>query len=321
MVISVENIKINRTVHSPQVGILILNYHEPEVTIACVRRLLDREGPGARILWIENDAGTTMEETIACLTASGLPWVHIDPDGHQLPPEGHVGFVPVLENLGYAGGNNVGARICHRAGVPYLWVLNNDTLLEHGTSADLVQIAKMRPEIGVWGTIIRSREGEIYSGGTLRLRDFSIAYVHQAEIMETDPLAFVSGCSLFFKTEIGSTIGFLPEEYFLYYEDPAFTLELRRKGHMASIQPEVEIFHEDSFTIGRRSPLMDFYSRRNRWYLIERYFPEHLARQKWLFLYRLQNLLFRGKPVRAWQEWLALRDWKAGRMGRTLRKL
>jgi GT2 family glycosyltransferase len=83
----------------------------------------------------------------------------------------------------------------------------------------------------------------------------------------------------------------------------------------------VEIFHEESLTTGRRSPFMEFYNRRNRWYFIARYFPEHMIRQKWFFLYRLQSLLFRGEFVRAYQEWLAMRDWKTGRMGPTHRQL
>jgi GT2 family glycosyltransferase len=302
-----------------QVGILVLNYRQPTVTLACVRRLLEREGPGTRILWLENGARETLREVREVLATSGLTWEELDPEGVRLPDPGTIGLVPIPENLGYAGGNNVGARLCQRLGVPYLWVLNNDTLLERGSSADLVALAERRPEVGAWGTWIRSREGKLYSGGRIRFRDFSIGFVHEPEVMEADPLAFVSGCSLFFATEVGASVGFLPEHYFLYYEDPAFTLELRKKGLTASIQPEVEIFHEESLTTGRRSPLMEYYNRRNRWHFIARYFPEHLVRQKWHALYRFQSLLFRGAFGRIRLEWLAYVDYQAGRLGPTQR--
>ena len=73
-----------------QVGILILSYHQPQVTLACVRRLLDVEGEQVRILWLENDADVTLDTVLPVLEGSGLPWVRLDPDGDVLPePELH----------------------------------------------------------------------------------------------------------------------------------------------------------------------------------------------------------------------------------------
>lgn len=301
----------------PAVGILVLNYHQPEITLACVRRLLEREGDQARILWLENDASATREDALRCLEASGLPWVEIDGSGSELPKAGTLGFIPIPENRGYAGGNNVGARLCHRAGVPWVWILNNDTLLEAGSSEDLRLAALARPEVGVWGTTIRNRDGQVYSGGRLKLKDFASEWVRTAEDLEGDPLSFVSGCSLFFRSDLGARLNFLAESYFLYYEDPAFTMDIREQGYLASMVSSVEIFHEEAFTTGYRSDLMEFYNRRNRWYFIQKYFPDHLqvqVRRRW---YRYQNLVFRRKWRRFMVEQMAYRDFLAGKMGKT----
>ncbi len=40
-----------------RVGIVILDYHEPEATLACVRRLLEVEGADVRVLWEVPAAG------------------------------------------------------------------------------------------------------------------------------------------------------------------------------------------------------------------------------------------------------------------------
>jgi GT2 family glycosyltransferase len=304
-----------------RVGILVLNYHHPRETLECIRSLLIREPSTSRILWLENDADATWAETRSVLESSGIVFQVLDADAGLLPPQGVVGVVLNRENLGFAGGNNVGLRLLHRLQVPFAWVLNNDILVKEGNSHFLVCAAEARPEVGLWGTTIRSANGRSYSGGLLNLGDFSIEPVLDPGLLEGNPLSFVSGCSLFFRNDLAHQLGYIPEDYFLYYEDPAFTMEVRRLGLTASACLEVVVLHEESLSTGHRSPVMEYYSRRNRWAFIQRYFPERLRAQRRNVWYRFQSLLFRGAFRRAILEWLAMKDWKAGKMGRTTRAL
>lgn len=305
----------------PSVGILILNYRQPSTTLACIRRLREVEGDRSCILWLENDAAITRTIAEATLSGSGLPWVLLDPAVDELPPPGHIGFIPISDNLGYGGGNNVGLRFLHHHGVAYAWVMNNDTFLLEGSSADLLAAALERPEVGLWGATLITPEGRTYSGGTLRERDFATLPIHGVEAMEGDAMAYVSGCSLFFSLALAARVGFIPEDYFLYYEDPAFSLEIRRLGFDLSALERIVVRHEESHATGPRSPLMEYYSRRNRWAFIQRYFPDQLEHQRRRAWYRFQSLAFRGAFRRIWIEWLAMRDWKAGKMYRTNRRL
>lgn len=304
-----------------QVGILILNYHHPEDTVACVRRLLEVEGTDSLILWLENDADHSPHDAKAALAASGLPWLNLDPDQDPLPSPGTIGFISIPENLGYAGGNNVGLRYLHRHGIPYAWVMNNDTLLQKGSSRELLEAARTRPEVGIWGMRILTDFLPMYNGAVIDMKDFSVKHNGDPEVLEKDPLSYVSGCGMFFKTELGIEVGGIPEDYFLYYEDPSFTFEIRQRGLKASAVQNVEILHNESLSTGRRSPLMEYYSRRNRWIFIERYFPGHSRRQYARLLYLLQKWLFRFRFDRIRTEFLALRDYRAGRTGRTHRVL
>lgn len=308
-----------------RVGILVLNYHHPVETLDCVRRLLEREPGTSRVLWIENDARTTNAEALAVLQASDLPFAVLDPAKLSLPPPGTIGVLLIPENLGYAGGNNVGLRFLESLAVPYAWVLNNDTLLLQGNSETLVQAATARPEVGLWGTTILAEHARSapqlvsYMGGHVDLDDFSIALVDSAAVLETDPLAYVSGCSLFASIETFRALDYIPHDYFLYYEDPALTLEARKRGYQVSAVPEVQVHHLESLSTGRRSPLMEFYNRRNRWFFIQRYFPEHLAGQKLRIWYRIQKWVFRARFDRIRIEILAFLDFRRGRIGRTHR--
>jgi GT2 family glycosyltransferase len=118
---------------------------------------------------------------------------------------------------------------------------------------------------------------------------------------------------------VAAAVGFIPEHYFLYYEDPALGLELRKAGYSLSGVWGVLVFHLESLSTGRRSPLMEYYNRRNRWFFIQRYFPDQLAHQKWQIWYRLQKWAFRARFDRIRIEILAFLDFRQGRLGRTHR--
>lgn len=316
---------IQDTRSSVQVGIVVLNYHHPVETLDCVRRLLEREPATTRVIWVENDGGLTREAAMAVLQDSELPFLELDPEAPSLPPAGTLGVIINAENLGYAGGNNVGLRLLRSMEVPFGWVLNNDTQLLEGSSTDLVRAATARPEVGVWGTTILAEHSKpapkvvSYMGGHIQLKDFAISFVDQPETLESDPLSFVSGCSLFASVATFEKLGYIPPEFFLYYEDPAFTLEARKQGFAISGVPEVKVHHLESLSTGRRSPLMEFYNRRNRWYFIQQYFPEHLVAQKRRIWYRIQKWVFRGRFDRIHIEILAFLDFRKGRRGKTHR--
>jgi GT2 family glycosyltransferase len=230
-----------------------------------------------------------------------------------------VGVVAIPENLGYAGGNNVGLRFYRKQDVPWVWVVNNDTLLTEGFSGLFLEAAAARPEVGVWGAAITSDLYEPYYGGVIRERDFRPRRCDQLDELEHHPTAYVSGCSLFMRTELAEAVGYIPDDYFLYYEDPAFSLELKKRGWAISALDSVKLWHHESLSTGKRSHLMMFYNCRNRWFFIQRYFPEALPRQALRRWYRLQGLFFRGLFRYIRIEWLGYRDFRNGVAGRTTR--
>jgi GT2 family glycosyltransferase len=298
------------------VGILILNYRQPEATLDCARRLLAQEGPETRILWLEQDIDLTRETVLAMLRASGLPFVELDRDTGAMPEPGQVGLVGIRGDLGFGAGNNVGVRFLHRHRVPYAWVVSNDAVVAKGSSADLLRAAQARPEVGLWGMGIASGGGPVHRVWRIQERDFAGAEMQDAGLLATDPMAFVSGCAMFFPTDLAADLGGIPEDYFLYYEDAAFCWEMRRAGHGLGTVPEVEVQHAGSMTNGRRSAWTEYYCRRNRWLFIQRYFPERLGIQRFrFFAYQLQKLLFRLRFDRIRLEWQAYADFRKGETG------
>ena len=309
----------DRTGATPAVGILVLNYHQPDSTLSCIQSLLAREGEEARILWIENDARSAPGVPEALLASHGIRYRKLSAEEDALPDAGQIGLLEIPENLGYAGGNNVGLAYlaCHR--VPFAWVLNNDTLLLEGSSRDLVEQARERPEVGLWGTAVTTGKRVIF-GGRLVPPTFHTEVLTDPSHLQ-DALAFINGCSMFMGVVEAMAVGGIPPHYFLYYEDVAFSLLLRRKGRELASIPGVVVAHEESLSSGLRSAVVEYYNRRNRWFFIQEFFPEHLHSNQRRLAYQLQKYLFRFRFRRAWLEWLAYRDFKAQSTGRSLRDL
>ncbi len=300
----------------PLVGITVLNYHQAKTTLACIRSLLEFEPGTSRILWIENDAEHTRERTLGVLDQAPFPWEELDPDRSTLPPGGTVGVIFNHDNLGYARGNNVGLRFLHKVGVPFAWILNNDTELIQGSSTDLVKAALSDPSIGSWGTTIIEGPG-VYCGAILSMRDFAPTLAREPENVSASPYSYISGCSLFVRLGLAESVGFLPEDFFLYFEDAAFGFELRRRGFLPNAVKSVQVSHAGSLSSGRRSALMEYYMRRNRWVFILRYFPEAFRRQQWRIFYTLQKYFLRFRLDRIRTELMAWRDFRSNRLGKS----
>ena len=58
------------------------------------------------------------------------------------------------ENLGYAGGNNIGMRYAMDHGADYIWLLNNDTIFDPYTLDKIVASCESCEEIGLVSPVI-----------------------------------------------------------------------------------------------------------------------------------------------------------------------
>lgn len=302
---------------APLVGIVVLNYGQPAATMACIASLLPREPATTRVLWVENPTGKPGPGLEAQLQEAPFPWKILTQDGDDLPGPGMVGVLVNGDNLGYGAGNNAGLRRFHRAGLPFAWVLNNDTMLLEGDSRALAAAAEREPAVAAWGTAVKQGDGRVQACQVLSPGDFSSAPDADPRDLASDRMRYVSGCSLFCRLDAAARAGFIPEDYFLYYEDAAFCLELRKAGHALGHCPAVVVGHAESLATGKRSPLVEYYTRRNRWVLLQRYFPERLESQRLRRLHTIQKFIFRGRFDRLRIDRQAYRDFLAGKLGRT----
>jgi len=132
----------------PSVTIIVLNWNGGQDTLACLESLAQLDYPEFGVLVVDN--GST--------------------DGSLQAVQERFPEIPIIEtgeNLGYAGGSNVGLRWALDHGADYALLLNNDTVVAPDFLRLLVEAVGADPRIGIAGPTIcyYDRPEVIWSAG------------------------------------------------------------------------------------------------------------------------------------------------------------
>ena len=176
------------------------------------------------------------------------------------------------ENLGFAGGNNLGIKAAQGK---YLFFLNNDILLKPQVSDFRPLIARLKssPKIGMVCPKIRFTWGNqlIQFAGytpltpiTMRNKAIGCGEVDHGQFDTPHLTPYAHGAAMMIKREVIEKAGLLPECYFLYYEELDWSMMIRRVGYDIWYEPACTVFHKESQTTGQNSPLRTYYITRNR---------------------------------------------------------
>ncbi len=226
-----------------------------------------------------------------------------------------VEVIEVGENLGFAGGNNVGIRRALEWGADYIWLLNNDTVVDHN-ALDALLGAFVDKSVGVAGSKIYFASGhefhkELYSkenlghvlwyaGGLIDWQNMYASHrgVDEVDKGQNDKIAetpFITGCSMMIKKQVFEKIGLLDEKFFAYLEDLDFCLRAKQMGYKLVYKPQSILWHKNAGSSGVGSALHEYYMTRNRLIVGMRYAP---VRTKIALIREGIRFIFSGPPIR-----------------------
>ncbi|HEY9629230.1 MAG TPA: glycosyltransferase family 2 protein [Coleofasciculaceae cyanobacterium] len=262
---------------SPRLGIVVLNYRTPELTIDCLHSLVDqvKELAGTHVTVVDNASGDGSVEKIQSAIASEA-W------------DSWVTFMPLEQNAGYASGNNAAIRpiLASPNPPPYVLLLNPDTVVRPQAIKALVDFMDANPTVGIAGSRLEDLDGtpqrsafrfpsvlsELNEGLRLGfvsrlLSPWVIAPPVSEVNCQTD---WVAGASMIVRREVFDTAGLMDEKYFLYFEEVDFCLAANRAGWPCWYVPESRVVHfvgqssgvTDTKRQAKRRPTYWFDSRR-----------------------------------------------------------
>lgn len=241
---------------SPRVFTLVLNFRHTDDTLRCVSSVRRSTFRDQRLVVVDNASTPASEAALR--------------DGLRATTVLTVG-----ENLGYAGGNNVGIRRALERDADYVWLLNPDAIVEPGTLERLVLTAEARPDAGILGSRIlyhgRTPPTIWFNGGQLDWARGGAASHRDDGIRDVTVAAdgpsrcdYVTGAAMLVRREVFADVGLLPEEWFLYFEEAEFNLQARRAGWDVLVEPRSRMSHDKRSTGALPAPYYVYYYVRNR---------------------------------------------------------
>jgi GT2 family glycosyltransferase len=210
-----------------------------------------------------------------------------------------VRLIDSPENLGYAGGNNLGARGSHGK---YLVFINPDTTVKKDWLNPLLNALEKNNDVGLVTSKILQMEdpnlintcgNDVHISGITLCRgigQFSEIFKYQEDVGAVSGAAFAIRADLF-----GFLDGF-DENFFMYMEDTDLSWRGQIAGYRCLYVPESIVFHDYKLNFGSKKI---FYQERNRYLLF-------LKNLKWSTLFFLLPVLFIAELI-SWS-FVLLRD-------------
>ena len=188
----------------------------------------------------------------------------------------HVKVIRSIQNLGFAGGNNIGIK---EAKGKFILLINNDTYFKEFNIESLIQRLESSDRIGIVCPKLRFAWGNNpiqYAGYTplspITVRNQAIGFGEEdkGQYNTAHSTPYAHGAAMLIKREAIDTVGLMPECFFLYYEELDWSMMFTRAGYEIWYDPACTVYHKESQTTGQNSPLRTYYITRNRLLLVKR---------------------------------------------------
>jgi len=278
----------------PPVFVIVLNWNGWRDTVECLESLFRLDYSDYRIVVVNNGSTDGSVEHI-CAWADGheqldLQHVPADLQGHVTPPmpkpipwlvvqgdsvwqlrgksstvgqnEPALTIIETGANLGYAGGNNVGIRYSLAQAAQYVWILNNDTVVDRCALGLMIVRMGLDRTIGLCGCtlleygkphLVQAASGAHYDHRTSRhkVAGRGLLSTEQLDAGKVEKsLSYVSGASVLASRSWIEDVGLMDQRYFLYFEELDWAIRGRRLGYRLGYARDSFVYHKEGVSTG-----------------------------------------------------------------------
>ncbi len=223
----------------PRVSVVVLCHNSLQFTQACLASLIEHSDyPDLELVCVDNASTDGTPAYLADFAAR----------------HAFVKHVHSADNLGFAGGNNLGIRA---ASGEIVILLNNDTYVTRGWVRDLIRPLLRDETIGMTGSVTNNIGNEqkiaIAYSNMEEMAAASAAFTaeHRRQTYEVEALAFFC---VAIRRDVIAKVGLLDEEYQLgFFEDDDYCARARKAGYRLVVCDDVFVHHHLSASFGQLS--------------------------------------------------------------------
>jgi hypothetical protein len=255
---------------APDVSVIIVNYNGRRWLEGCLAAVgAQTDAGGVEVILVDNGSSDGSVDLVRERFA-------------------HVRVHVADRNLGFAAGNNAGARLAQGS---YLAILNNDTVVQPGWLAALKRPFETDSSIGLSTSRIvylddpsivdSAGDGYLRAGGAFKRFHGQPA----ARAGEAADVFGACGAAFMIRRGLFEDLHGFDEDFFMVYEDVDLSFRARARGYRCVYVPDAIVWHAGSGSLGRLSPSAVFYGQRNLewtyvknmpWRLLLQSLPNHL---------------------------------------------
>ncbi len=194
--------------------------------------------------------------------------------GNSIP---HVTLLPQKENLGFAGGNNVGIAWALENGFDYVYLHNNDGFMASDCVEKMVAALEADSQIGAaQSLLLLYPETELVNTAGNSFHYLGFGYCgnfrvkkSDLKLKEVEEVGYASGASILMRAELLKEYGLWDKDFFLYHEDVEYSLRMKALGYKVVIIRDAIFYHKYQFS---RNKDKFYYMERNRYGVVLMYF-------------------------------------------------
>ena len=209
------------------VCVILLNFNSADDTIRCLASLLKLDMPGGLVV-VDNASTDDSTGRLEEVRPSFEPTFR---------------FLRNSSNRGFAAGNNVAICLAQEERAQYVWLLNNDTVVEPGALSSLVRTMEGDKRLGAVGSVLYEMHDadrmQAWGGGKLnRLTG------HCRNCLSPDNgLTYLTGASMLIRAAALRDV-MLDESFFFLWEDVDFSLRLKKAGWRIGVSERSIVYHK-----------------------------------------------------------------------------
>lgn len=240
-------------------SIITVNYNQPVVTMELLHSIAENcKDLAVEVILVDNN-----------------PQKNYTTEFHNCFP-GLI-YIKSDSNLGFAGANNLGFSI---AKGQFVLLLNNDTEITEGLIPQLINEMENNNDIGLLSPLIKFFDDKDiiqYAGFTpmnyITARNKGIGFLKK-DIGQfsriSEETGFCHGAAVMCRYNDLMKAGFMDESYFLYYEELDWCEKFKSIGKKIWFTGKAVVYHKESITVGKESPMKTYFMTRNRILYIRR---------------------------------------------------
>lgn len=234
----------------PKVAIIYLTYNTAASAHdipACLRSLEAMEYPkeSVKIIFVENQSKHGQSRPM--IEQEWFPKA-----GSTLPA---MEYISNTNDVGYAGANMVGLKAAKAWGAEYVYLLNQDAVVDPGFLSRVVEYAEANQNAAVIQSRVMLEQDRTKlnsQGNALHYLGFGFCIGHRETYIphrpSSVPMFYATGAAMLVRISATETIGLFEPSYYMYHEDVDLSWRARLAGFDVAYVEDSVVYHHYEFS-------------------------------------------------------------------------